>query len=154
MRLAIVIEGNQGSGKTSTIKELIKLFGFKNLKQMKAGWQQIFLNRIFKSLRIIFYCIPASPSETDLPLSKRFENWENLPEMIILAEQTGGKHSANTMTFLTANHYQIKIFTILNSSGTNHWEKFNNSTKDVKLSKRSDDIIEFIKNFIKTNSII
>lgn len=154
MRLAIIIEGNQNSGKTSTIKELIKLFGFKNLKQMKAGWQVIFVNPIFKSLRITFFGIPASPSETDLPLNERFKNWPHLPEVLILAEQTGGKHSANTIAFLTANHYHIKTFTILNSNGTNHWERFDNSTKSIKLSKRSDDIIDFIKHFIKTNSII
>ncbi|MDN3674107.1 hypothetical protein QWY99_13680 [Flavobacterium branchiarum] len=154
MRLAIIIEGTQNSGKTSTIKELIKLFGFKNLKQMKAGWQQIFLNPIFKSLRISFYCIPASPTETDIPLSKRFEEWEYLPEMIILAEQTSGRHHASTIAFLTANHYNIKVFPINNSIGVNHWERFDNSTKNSKLSKRVDDITDFIKSFIKTNSIV
>lgn len=154
MRLAIIIEGTQNSGKTSTIKELIKLFGFKNLKQMKAGWQQIFLSSIFKSLRIFFYCIPASPSETDIPLSERFEEWQHLPEMLILAEQTGGQHHVSTMAFLTANHYNIKIFPISNSNGINHWERFDNSTKNSKLSGRADDITSFINSFIKTNSIV
>ncbi|KRB56936.1 MULTISPECIES: hypothetical protein [Flavobacterium] len=154
MRLAIIIEGTQNSGKTSTIKELIKLFGFKNLKQMKAGWQQIFLNPIFKSLRIVFYCIPASPSETDIPLSKRFEEWQHLPEMLILAEQVGGQHHGSTMAFLNANHYHIKVFSINNSNGVNHWERFDNLTKNVKLSKRAYDITDFIKSFLKTNSIV
>lgn len=154
MRLAIIIEGTQNSGKTSTIKELIKLFGFKSLKQMKAGWQQIFLNSIFKSLRIVFYGIPASPSETDIPLSTRFKSWQHLPEVLILAEQIGGQHHANTMAFLAANHYNVQIFTISNSNGINHWERFDNTTKSIKLSKRADEIIDFIKKFIKANSII
>ena len=154
MRLAIIIEGSQRSGKTSTIKELIRLFGFKNLKQMKAGWQQIYLNPIFKSLRLIFYCIPASPSETDFPLTERFEDWKNLPEVLVIAEQIGGKHAANTMAFLATNHYHITTFTILNSNGSHHWEKFTNTSKNSKLSKRCDDIIDFIKTYIKTNSII
>lgn len=154
MKLAIIIEGDQRSGKTSTIKELIRLFGYKNLKQMKAGWQQIYLNPIFKSLRLIFYCIPASPSETDFPLTQRFKDWKSLPEVIIIAEQIGGKHTASTIAFLNANHYNIKTFTILNSNGTHHWEKFTATSKNSKLSKRCDDIIDFIKTYIKTNSII
>lgn len=107
MKLAILILGERNSGKTSIIKNVITLCNGKSLKIMKAGWNDIFLNTIYKSLRIHFFCVPASPSETNKKLSVRFASF--VPDTLIVAEQLGGINYADTMSFLTTNGYIIYL---------------------------------------------
>jgi len=154
MRLAILVIGLQDSGKTSTIKHLISLYNGRSLKVMRAGWKDIFLNSIFKSLRVHFYCIPASPSETDMELTTRFAEWTWLPETLVIAEQAGGRHYTSTINFLTANGYHILRYDILATSGTSDWERFNTGNMTAKLGGRANQIVADIKGFLRINGII
>ena len=88
MKLAILILGVQNSGKTSTIKHLINTHSTKTLSIMRAGWNIIYFNSSFMSLRLNFFCVPASPTETNKKLSFRFTT--PLPTVLIVAEQSGG----------------------------------------------------------------
>ncbi|MGV3459065.1 MAG: hypothetical protein ACO1N9_01295 [Flavobacterium sp.] len=103
MRLAILIVGDQNSGKTSTIKHIVELFNGRILKIARAGWKSIFLNSLLGSLKLIFYCIPASPTETKIKLSARFATWTSLPEVLVIAEQTSGTNYTDTINFLAIN---------------------------------------------------
>lgn len=152
MRLAILIVGAQNSGKTTTIKHLIRSYNGRTLKVMKAGWKDIFLNPLFKSLKLNFYCIPASPTETDFKLSLRCANW--FPEVMVIAEQTSGANYADTINFLITNGYTILRYDIINSNGTLDWERFNSSDMNLKLDNRANQIVVEIKNFLKSNGII
>ena len=98
MILAIVIEGYQNSGKTSTILQFSNQFQNKTLKVMRSCWQNIFVNPNFPNLRINQFIISSSPSESNNPLNHRFANWQSLPDLLILAEQTGGGQYSNTMS--------------------------------------------------------
>ena len=155
MKLAIIIEGYQNSGKTSTIKHFVNQYQNRQLKQLRSGWQNLYINpTFFSTLRINPYIIPSSPSESNKLLSQRFLNWNGLPDIIILAEQHNGKHQLNTENYLNSNGYHIIKHLINNVSGNSDWERFDNSNKIVKLTNRSNQIMLDITNFIKANNII
>lgn len=152
MKLAIVIEGAQNSGKTSTIKGLVNLFTDKRLKQMKRGWQHIFLNPIFKSLRLICYCIPASPSETGIKIGKLLNGL--CPEVLIVAEQPSGVNYVDTLAYLKTNGYLVKSFSISNKVGLLDWERFDSTSKKTKLNNRANEVVQEIRDFIKSRGIV
>ncbi|MGH2664832.1 hypothetical protein [Flavobacterium sp.] len=152
MRLAILIIGVQNSGKTSTIKHLVNTHSDKSLNVMRAGWQSIFLDSSFKYLKLNFFCVPASPTETKKMLSIRFPSF--IPEVLIIAEQLGGANYPDTISFLNRNNFAVATYNLSNSIGTSDWDKFDNTNKSVKLNNRTNQIINDIKLFIKTNNII
>lgn len=152
MRLAVLIIGSQNSGKTSTIKFLINTYASKSLKVMRAGWKSIFLSKILKALRINFYCVPASPTETKIKLSVRFLTM--IPEFLIVAEQVGGNNYSDTMSFLNSNGYTVLRYDISNADGASDWERYDKNSEELKLQNRANQIISDIKNFIKANGII
>jgi hypothetical protein len=154
MRLAILIVGEQNSGKTSTIKHLIELYNGRILKNARASWKSIFLNSLLGSLKLIFYCIPASPTETKIKLSARFATWTFLPEVLVIAEQSGGTNYPDTINFLALNGYNVLRYDILKTSGPADWERFNSGNVKTKLDNRANEIVDDIKNFIKSNGII
>ncbi|MCG8475936.1 MAG: hypothetical protein MI784_10730, partial [Cytophagales bacterium] len=64
MGLAVVILGESNSGKTSTIKQLVKRHTYKgDLTKMRAGSQKIIIDKALGSLTVECYCVPGSPSE-------------------------------------------------------------------------------------------
>jgi len=152
MKLAIIIEGSNNSGKTSTIKHLVNNYSNRSLNRIKAGWQRIFLNPNFPNLKIDVYCIPSSPSESDNPLSNRFSQW--LPDVILVAEQPNGKHYNSTYTFLQSNGFQIITRSINNIDGSGDWERFDVNSSKLKLDNRAEDIINDTIQLLKTNKII
>lgn len=152
MKLAIVIEGVPNSGKTSTIKTLINSYGNKTLSRMKRGWNRIFLNRNFEYLKLDFYCVPASPSETNIKLSQRFPNWQ--PEVLIVALQVNGQHYSSSQAFLNNHNYNVLRYSMINQSGSQIWERFNQTNRIQKLDNRVDEIVKDIRQFITSNQII
>ncbi|HEX8561861.1 MAG TPA: hypothetical protein VF676_02670 [Flavobacterium sp.] len=152
MRLAILIIGAQNSGKTSTIKHLISVYNGRKLKVMKAGWKDIFLNPVLKSMRLNFFCVPASPTETGIKLSTRFLTM--LPEVLVVAEQDGGANYPDTMSFLATSSYSILRYDIQKTNGSLDWERFDTKTMTSKLDNRTDEIVTDIKTFLKTNGIV
>lgn len=154
MKLAILIEGPQNSGKTSSIRKFINIFCDKSNRQMRIGWQRVSLNQSFPNLKMDTYCIPSSPSETNVTLSARFKNWNHIPDILILAVQPNGQHHNNSYNYLRTNNYHILSFTISNVKGVGDWERFDQNTKQNKLTKRANDINKEIRHFIKNFNII
>lgn len=152
MKLAIVIEGSQNSGKTSTIKHLISQQRGWAVRNMKKGFQAIFLDKNFKALKLHLYCLPASPSETGKTIGGLLPT--RRPSAIIVAEQPGGKQYTNTFKFLEENDYTILKYSISEDKNNYPWSKFDNADKDEKLEKRTQQIVCDIKYFIRTNNII
>lgn len=152
MKLAILIIGEQNSGKTSTIKHLVNANSNKSLSVMKAGWQSIFLNQAFKYLKLILFCVPASPTETKKPLSVRFAGF--IPEVLIVAEQLNGLNHQNTDSFLISNNYTVLRYNIDNIIGSSDWQRFDRNNELLKLNNRTNEIINDIKKFIITNQIV
>lgn len=154
MRLAILIVGLQNSGKTSTIRHLVNTYCDKHLIVMRAGWQYLFLNPLFKALILNAYCVPASPTETGIDLSDRFKDWDIIPQVLIVAEQPGTGKYLNTIAYLNANGYTILQYDILDTHGSLDWERFNASNEILKLDNRANQIVGDIKNFLRTNGIV
>lgn len=154
MKLAILIVGKQNSGKTSTIKHLVNSYSRKSLSIMKRGYTSLFLNKKFRSLKLVVYCVPASPSETNIDLKIRFKNWDKIPQILIIAEQLRGSKYQNTIDFLNSNGYQINEYEINNVKGSQTWERFDSSNETKKLENRADEIIDYIKKHIRSNNII
>ena len=152
MRLAILIIGVQNSGKTTTIKHLVNSHSDKSLSVMRAGWQSIFLNSTFKYLKLNFFCVPASPTETKTKLSKRFPNF--LPEVLIVAEQLNGANYSSTLNFLNTNNFTVIAYNLSNTIGKSDWDKFDNTSKSIKLINRTNQIISDIKQFLRINNIV
>jgi GTPase SAR1 family protein len=152
MKLAIVIEGDPNSGKTSTIRSLINSYGGKRIRMMRIGWQRLYLNPIFKYLKLDIYCIPSSPSETGIKLIDRFKDW--MPEVLIIALQPNGKNYLNSQSFLKNNSYFVLTYSILNQNGILDWERFDNNNKSIKLGGRSNEIINDIRLFINNHKLV
>lgn len=152
MKIVILIEGEQNSGKTSTIKEIINNHSKNTISVMRRGWQRIWLNSQFPYLNMDVYCVPASPSETNIKLTDRFAQW--MPDVLILAEQRNGQHYSNTYSFLTRNNYIILRYQLTNSYGKGDWERFDNSNKSIKLNNRANAIINDLRLTIRNNNLI
>lgn len=152
MKLAIVIIGMQNSGKTSTIKELINTHSDKTVSKMRKGWQRIYLNNQFKYLKLDIFCVPSSPTESNIKLSERFENWQ--PEVLIVAEQLNGRHYNDTLNFLNLNGYIILTYRIANIDGPLDWERYTDIDKDTKLNNRVNQIVAEINQFLTNNNLI
>lgn len=149
MKLAVLIIGLQNSGKTTTLREIVKIHTGKEQKQMKAGWRILSLFPEFHDLTIHSYFIPASPSETNLKISDRFEKLN--PEILFVAEQINGQNYSDTMAFLTINNYTILRYDLINREGDNIWERFNEFNKSQRLYDRTNLIMNDIHYQIKIN---
>ncbi|GGB65131.1 hypothetical protein GCM10007424_01300 [Flavobacterium suaedae] len=154
MRLAILIVGEQNSGKTATIRNLINLYSRKSLTVMRRGFSWLFLNQDFKCLELVTYCVPASPTETGIDLKDRFQDWDNIPQTLIVAEQLNGNKYHNTLNFLNTKGYHILRYDLSNSNGSGIWDRFNRETETIILDTRANQIIDDVKVLIKTNGII
>lgn len=152
MKLAIVIEGSQNSGKTTTIKHFIGKQTDRKLRFMKKGFQAIFLDKNFKALKLHLYCLPASPSETGKTIGELLPT--RRPSAIIVAEQPGGKQYTNAFKFLEENDYTNLKYSISEDKNNYPWSKFDNADKGEKLQTRTQQILFDIKDFIRTNNII
>lgn len=152
MRLAILIVGVQNGGKTTTIKHLISAYNGRTLKVMRAGWKNIFLNPLLKSMRLNFFCVPASPTETKVKLSTRFVT--NPPDILVVAEQIGGANFPDTINFLAIHGYHVLRYDILTTSGITVWERSTAANRIAKLDNRVNQIVGDIKLFLKTSGII
>lgn len=152
MKLAILIEGEQNSGKTTTIRALVNKYSGRKLVQMKRGWQHLFLNPKFTSLRQICYCLPSSPSERGVKIGEFLKGLN--PEVLIVAEQPSGVNYADTYSYLKSKGYSIVTFKITNKLGSGLWERFDSVSKKSKLNGRADEMIDAIKTFITSSHII
>jgi hypothetical protein len=154
MKIAIIIWGVQNSGKTASFRGIVHNYSEKRIQQMRRGWQRLFLNSNFRYLNLDSYFFPASPTETRLNLVDHFSSWNHNPDVLFIAEQINGQSAINTTTFLNNNSYQILNYTLSNITGSGTWDRFDNTTEQIKLKSRADEIIDDIRAFIRTNQIV
>ncbi|MCT4588805.1 MAG: hypothetical protein N4A71_13330 [Carboxylicivirga sp.] len=151
MKIAIVILGEQNSGKTETLRKFVKTYSDRRQKQMRAGWREL---SIYKEhlweLKLHAYFVPASPSETDYKLKDRIKDMGYTPEILFLAEQTDGHNRESTFEFLNKKEYEIIQFELSNEKGDGTWDRFNKSTESKKLNSRTQEINSKLKDVIKT----
>lgn len=152
MRLAITIEGDQNSGKSSTIKGMINIYGNKSISIMRKGWQRLYLNKDFRYLKLDVYCVPASPSETDFPLQERFS--ELIPEVLIVALQPNGHLYEDSCDFLKSYGYTVLSYQVPDKQAGKEWERFDTTSKETKLAQRADTLIKDIRKFIRHNRLV
>ncbi|WP_307996623.1 hypothetical protein [uncultured Bacteroides sp.] len=148
MKLAIVIEGEQNSGKTSTIKYLL------NYQQARLWMKNhIILSNNFNSINVFAEAISSSPTERKEYLPVTLGN--STPDFLIIAEQKGGAFLSSTYAYLNTNSYYIITFKLTNIVGANIWDRWTSPLDEVsRLQARKDEIIKAIINFIKVNNII
>ncbi|RXQ97417.1 hypothetical protein EO244_00580 [Ancylomarina salipaludis] len=150
MKLAVVILGVQNSGKTETLRKIVKKYTGLPQKQMKAGWRflSIFKEKIWE-LKLHAFFVPASPSETKYKLEDRILDLGHSPEIIFLAEQTDGENRKSTFDFLEENKYKILDFELSNKNGGGIWDRFTPESKEEKLDTRTKEVITRLKEEIK-----
>ena len=155
MKYAILIKGIQNSGKTTTIRHFINYWADKELNIMKSGWQRICINKSLSALRLDAFCNPASPSETNVILKKRLERWDGwLPEILIIAEQVGGRHEENTNQYLSENNYDVAEYVIGNEEDGTTWKRFNSTNAESILETRSLQINKDLRDWLINNNIL
>ncbi len=147
-KIAILIVGNQNSGKTTTIKYFDKTYdeNEKLKRYCKKGWRylELFKGKLHAVLSLVYF-IPASPSETQKPLKTYLKKMR--PELLLVAEQKYGKEYNNTVTFLNENNYKIVEFHTKDE--TNQiWKKWNNKNFENLMEKRAVEIGNAFREFI------
>jgi hypothetical protein len=148
-KIAVLIIGNPNSGKTTTIKFFEKEYNEDHREKSvcRAGWRrvQLFLGKL-DALSVFIFFIPASPTETNFPVKTRLG--EMLPEMILIAEQPGGKAYAATKTFLDVNNYKVIEFNLdrANSKGT--WNEWNDKNFEKIMKKRTAEIGDTFTDYV------
>jgi hypothetical protein len=147
-KLAVLIIGNQNSGKTTTIKYFDKTYDENETlkKYCRVGWRhlQLFKGKLYAVFSLIYF-IPASPTETQKPLKKRLGKM--LPELLLIAEQKNGKEYNNTIEFLKDNNYKIVEFYTKNNS-SEIWKEWNNRNFENLITRRAVEIGNIFREFI------
>jgi hypothetical protein len=150
MRIAVVIVGQQNSGKTATLKEIGRKHANKNPQRTMAGWRILSLfPDSFHALALHAYFVPASPTETNFKLEDRFKDWK--PEVLFVAEQINGENFISTFDFLKKEDYKILRFDLTNQIGFGIWDRFDHDSAKSKLDARVDLIMNDVKNQIGIN---
>ncbi len=149
--LAVLIVGEQNSGKSTTIK-YFEQFNDENHHEKdrtRIGWKrlQFFLDKL-DALICLVYCVPSSPTESHKSLENKLKEHgfrENTPEMLIIAEQLNGEQYQSTIDFLDEKNYKVVEFIIDNKNSGTIWSRWSDSKKDYILTERAKAISnEFI----------
>lgn len=138
VRKAVIIWGYRNSGKTTTIRYLLK-----RNSRLDNGIYHINNN---EGQEIKVFVQGQSPSEKEENIEKLIGISYNdgcLPDNIIVAEQIDGINAGNTLNFLIENKYKIKFFVIHKPSKCNktHWDyQIDINGLNKVLNKRAEDI--------------
>jgi hypothetical protein len=151
-RLAIILLGAPDTGKTNTLQEYCDFY-HKPIDTFRKGWRHGLspFKPKFWTIKTSVYILPASPTETNLPLSETIEplDWE--PDILLMAEQLNGKEYINTINYLRSLNYHIKEFRLSNASGSEIWDRWSSKADEqTKLLYRREEIADYIRNFIKS----
>ncbi len=148
-RLAVILLGNHNSGKTATINYFDKKYDKhgRYKRTCRSGWRHLQLYK--ESLGVLFtliYFVPASPTETRIPLKNRLKEFK--PELLLIAGQTDGKEYKNTIDFLDSNDYEIVIFELVRKKSESIWGEWNKRNKNEILDQRATLIGNEFRKFI------
>lgn len=149
-RLAIIIVGNQNSGKTTTLKHYCNRYYHTQVSTFKQGWRHGFMPFANKYLgvKIIPYFLPSSRTEKAEPIQEIISSLDWMPDFLFMAEQLNGAQYANTIHFLRSNNYHIKEFTLGNSNPDSIWHHYTSNNEMMILNHRTEQIADYVRSFI------
>lgn len=151
-RLAIIILGEQNSGKTSTLRSYSDYY-HKEVSTLKKGFRYGVspFKPKYWGIKVFTYILPSSPTESGIPLiaSKGPQNW--FADLVLMAEQLNGSEYSNSIHYLMTHQYHIKEFVVSNHVGDGVWDRWDvgdNFRMNAKLLQRREEIGDYIRNFI------
>lgn len=136
-RLAIIIVGEQNSGKTSTLR-IYSDYYHKPVSTLKKGFRYGLtpFKPKFWMIKVFTYILPSSPTESRIPLADTIDPLGWYPDLLLIAEQVNGHEYSASLHYLMINEYHIKQFVISNVVGDGIWERWEDGDtfkKDAKL---------------------
>lgn len=149
-RLAILLVGNQNSGKTTTLKHFCNSYRFHQADVFKQGWRYDitpFANK-YLGVKVVAYFLPSSRTEKATPLETVFDSLEWYPDFLFMAEQLNGAEYQNTIRTLRENDYHIKEFILDSSNSDTIWRYYDKSDEDLFLNYRTEAMAEYVRRFI------
>lgn len=151
-RLAIIIVGEQDSGKTTTLREYSNYY-HKPVSTLKKGFRYGVtpFKPKYWGVKVFTYILPSSPTESGISLANTIDPHEWFPDLLMMAEQLNGKQYSNSIHYLMGNEYQIKEFIISNIVGDGIWDRWkdgDNFRMKAKLLQRREEIADYIRKFI------
>jgi GTPase SAR1 family protein len=148
-RLAIILVGNQNSGKTTTLKYYCNSYRHHQVGVFKQGWRHNitpFADK-FYGVRISAYFLPSSRSEKATPLKETFDSLDWWPDFLFMAEQLNGAEYNNTIRILRENDYHIKEFILDNKNMDSIWHYYDPVDENLFLQYRKEAIAEYVRQF-------
>lgn len=149
-RLAILLVGNQNSGKTTTLKHFCNSYRFHQADVFRQGWRYDltpFADK-YSGVKIVAYFLPSSRTEKSTPLEQTFESLEWWPDFLFMAEQLDGAEYQNTIQTLRKKDYHIKEFILSNNNSDTIWHYYNSVDEETFLKYRTEAIAEYVRQFI------
>ena len=152
-RLAIILVGEQNSGKTSTIRQFNDFYSQKSVTTLKKGFRYNIspFKPKYMAIKIAAYILASSPTESNIPLKDSIDPIGWLPDFIIMPEQTNGMEYSNSIHYLMSNEYELKEFAISDIVGDGVWDKWQTGDtfiEEAKLFYRRELIAEYIREFL------
>lgn len=152
-KLAIIIIGEQNSGKTTSLRSYSDYY-HKPVSTLKKGfrWDIAPFRPKFEAIKIWAYLIPSSPTESNTPLSTTIDPLDWYPDLILMPEQVNGKEYSNSLHYLMVNEYHIREYHISKNIGDGIWDRWKDGDKfrmEAKLLQRREEIADYIRLYLK-----
>lgn len=149
--LAIIITGEQNSGKTTTLRHFCNTYYHKEVSTFKQGWRHGMspFADYYYGVKITAYVLPSSRTEKQESLETIFNGLEWYPDFLFMAEQLNGAEYENTMRFLRENNYHIKEFRLEATNPDPVWHRYDPKDETVILTHRTEQIADYVRGFIK-----
>lgn len=151
-KLAILIIGEQNSGKTTTLRSYSDYY-HKPVSTLKKGfrWDIAPFRPKFEAVKMWAYLLPSSPTESNIPLADTVDPIEWYPDLILMPEQLNGNEYSNSIHYLMANEYEVKEYNISNYIGDGIWDRWKDGDKfrmEAKLLQRREEIADYIRSYL------
>lgn len=148
--LAIIIVGDQNSGKTTTLRHFCNTYDYKSVSTFKQGWRMGItpFKENYYGVKIVSYFLPSSRTERGKSLRDTFSELDWQPDFLFMAEQKGGAEYDRTIRFLREKKYHIKEFLLDNSNPDSIWHRYEAKDAKLILEHRTEVIADYVRNFI------
>lgn len=149
-RLAIIIVGEQNSGKTTTLRNYHDIYNHDIPQTFKQGWRHNFhpFKNTYWAVKVDAYFLPSSRTEKDVSLEEVLDAYEWFPPFLFMAEQLNGSQYDNTIRYLRTHEYHIKEFRTTNDNEDSLWHLYNKADEAMIQKLRSEQIADYVRNYI------
>ncbi len=84
-------------------------------------------------------------------LEQQYDKAGWVPDFIFMAEQLSGSRYSDSIHYLMANGFHVKEFVLSNATGDGVWDRWKNDLeKKAKLLQRTEQIADYVRDFIET----